>query len=154
MKKVRYAVGIIGAAPAFGLIVPAAQATAATAHVSAKTVKKAMIPDACTGISVKSNHTGTGGNRLSETTFYQPRSCVTSVSGLLYHSQTGLDMRVRGYHSTVKVYSHFGGGHSGGGGTMFTDRGIDRFLSNLCIALTSQGPNKNVKYGPVCTKIT
>ena len=157
MKKVRYAIAI-GAAPALGLAMPTALAAAATAHVPANGSKKVAIPDhrrACAGISVKSNHVGTGASRLSETTFYQPRSCVTSVSGFLYHQQVSLYMRIRGYRSGFKVYSHFDkNGCACSGATKFFQRSINRYLSNLCIAYTSQGSRRKVLYGPVCTRIT
>jgi len=155
MKKVRYAIAI-GAAPALGLTMPATLAAAATVHVPSKSIKKVIIPDrrACAGISVKSNHVGTGSKRLDETTFYQPPSCVTSASGLLYHQQVSLYMRIRGYLSGFKVYSHFDKhGYACNGGTRFFQSNIQRNLSKVCIAYTSQGSRRKVLYGPVCTNI-
>ena len=147
MKKVRYAIAI-GAAPALGLAMPAA--AAATAHAPANGSKKVMSANTCAGISVKSGHVGTGASRLSETVFYQPRDCVTSVSGLLGHQQVSLYMRIRGYNGGVKVYSHFDkNGCACNGGTHFLQTGINKDLSKVYIAYTSQGSRRKVLYGPV-----
>jgi hypothetical protein len=114
-----------------------------------------MIPDhrrACVGISVASGHKGSGSKRFSAIMFYQPPSCVVSVSGLLYHEQRSLDMRVRGYFSHIKVYQKFVGGHFSGGGTHFHLRSINRNFSDVCTALVSTGRSPGVlRYGPVCT---
>src|SRR5215472_18969889 len=146
MKKVRYAIAI-GAAPALGLTMPATLAAAATVHVPSKSIKKVIIPDrrACAGISVKSNHVGPGSKRLDETTFYQPPSCVTSASGLLYHQQRSLDMRTRGYRSGFKVYEHFVGGCACNGGTHFFQGPIQRFLQKVYIALVDANHKSVVK---------
>lgn len=155
-KKVRYAIAI-GAAPALGLAMPTALTAAAAAHVPANGGKKVMIPDrhrACAGISVRSNHVGSGASRLSETVFFQPRNCVTSVSGLLYHQQVSLYMRIRGYLSGFKVYSHFDkNGCACNGGTRFFQSNIQRNLSKVYIAYTSQGSKRKVLYGPVGVNI-
>jgi hypothetical protein len=82
-KKVRYLVGAIGAAPALGLMVPAAATAAQSAPKAAKTVslRNTVVPDVSCTANV-GNHTTHSGTTLK---FYSKaegtRTCIGTIEG-------------------------------------------------------------------------
>jgi hypothetical protein len=206
MKKVRYLIrtaGVLGAAPALGLLLPATTAAAAT-HATAtgysgKTVSlrpgtvlaaasalpvtsvaavTSSVPAAssapaassvpvpsiasprsrtCTNDGGDSAHKGTGPNKFTAHVSYRSEThCVTRVTGLLYHSQTGLSMRIRLYNGKKLVHHTYVGGSIP---TIFADE--TSFWSNnlaitatrACEALVYSTDRAKVAYGPVCEKV-
>jgi len=165
MKKVRLAIGAVGAAPALGLMVPGA-AVAAT-HAPAKTAKTVslkhskMAPDTgCTGTERARKHASS----LYISVWHTPSTgCIGGVSALFSnHGSTGLHLRTRVYTisqlgTKTKVFSNYIGGtiHKGGGNTNITYyQGIHKeygeYQHQVCEAITTGSHNSLPITGAVC----
>jgi hypothetical protein len=152
MKKVRYVIGAVGAAPALGLMMPAAKATAAVTHPAknaAKTVS--LAPDQTCG-SNKIQGVFSANGRFHGAFTYSGVNCIHRQYASLNFAKTGLTERVRYYSG--------GGGleHSAYlGGKIFHSPSYTFWSSypnfnahKVCEALVLNGNHKSVKYGPLC----
>jgi hypothetical protein len=156
VKKVRFAIGAAGLAPAIGLLMPAANAAATTAHTPKKAVKKVSVqhingrvrPDACG----TEHHVSVQG-RLRELVDYSTGGggCINSVHGILSLDRTGLEMRTRVY--TVaggsRVFQNYVHGNAFFTGTSF-NTAVNKHGSQVCIALVQSTHHSKVNFGPVC----
>jgi hypothetical protein len=110
MKRIRYGAGVVGIAPALGLIVPAVHPTPAPAHqakpektVSLRFAQPAANPAlaTCGGRSTSHTAISTPAGKFSETVIYSRTAgggaCISSVFDLLHHRQSHLEMRTRIY---------------------------------------------------------
>jgi hypothetical protein len=156
MKKVRYAIGALGVAPTLGLMMPTANAVAAVTHSPGKASKTvslehSKVPRIDTCGHGHSKHGNKGS--FEGIVYYSSGKCMHETEGILGKRQAGLSMRTRLYSANgTKNYSHFVGGSEIGSATYFFDV-VNRVDTMACEALTSQGPNHTVKYGPVCETI-
>ena len=168
MKKVRCLIGVVGAAaPALGVLAQAGPAGAATeAHAAngAKTVSlqnaAAAVPQAhrpCGGFGALWTRKGTGANEFSGAVYISAQTlpCIDHTTGILQHSQTGLDMRTRVYNGTKQVYQGYVGGHIS---IIFSSTRFDstKFVYNAtqaCEALVYTTNKAKVAYGPVCENV-
>jgi hypothetical protein len=153
MKKVRYAIGALGAAPALGLVMPVTNAAATVTHSTEKPAAKTVSLEAsrravCGGGHLVTNFAGSFYNSTFHSGF-----CIQQVVGLLGHKQAGLAMRTREYATSgVREFSHFVTGVAGGGHTYF-DQAISMLGYKTCIALVLTNHHASVRYGPVCTTV-
>jgi hypothetical protein len=164
-KKVRYALGVAGAAPVLGMMIPALPATAAAsaAPVKAKSktvsLRHARVAPAsgCTG------HTGTGRvyNQTSRAfmQFWHTNNaasgvCIGTVSFHLFDPLTS-SARIRIYahsagshHDKVKVFSKFvpGSDYTYGVHTSYSDRPVQ-----VCVAGVSSGGRVS---SPACRSVS
>ena len=173
MKKVRYVigtVGVLGAAPALGLLTPATTAAAA-AHAtpaghSGKTVSLhpgTASPNAvrCEHRSTRKAHSGTGVNTFSGFAsgegFGASHPCLQYVTGKLHHSQVGLEMRVRTYKGTTeKSWGYVHGTINLTGTSTHFSKYIDGIagsgITKACEALVYSS-NHAVAYGQICENL-
>jgi hypothetical protein len=114
MKRARYAFAAVGAAPALGLLAPAAVAAPATTHAQAGPAKSVKLSHATTpGVSASMSspapspqHTCHSSNAASTRTSSHGHfvfkvahygHCVNSEQGKLDRQESGLTLRTRGY---------------------------------------------------------
>lgn len=161
MKKVRYALGVVGLAPAAGLLMPATGAAAPVAHTP-KTAGKAVSLQhvhgtARPGLTCGATHTSSTHSRnghLREIILYSlfgGSPCISSVAGLLNKNQRSLEMRTR-------VYEYPGGprvfqGYVHGSAFLTTtsfQQPVNKLGQQACIALVSSHHLSRVLYGPIC----
>src|SRR6266700_1706743 len=103
MKKVRYAIGAAGMAPALGLMMPAMNATAAGAHAAPKNGAKTVSLDHGKTPLVSC------GARHSKGATKGPLHGIINYSGVCVHSQAAwLDKAQSGLTERIRFYS--GGG--------------------------------------------
>jgi hypothetical protein len=168
MKKVRYMIGAAGAlamTPALGALTPAAHAATAgtTATHSGKTVSlnhritATAQPSASSPcvLHVASTITGKGANMFSGFADHGGRghnSCVFGTRGVLWHSQTGLEMRTRLYKNGNEVYHGYVHGHTLPDPlqTSFHSSHLNIDATQVCEALVYSTALSKVAYGPVC----
>jgi hypothetical protein len=162
MKKVRYAAGAIGMAPALGLMLaPAAQAAPAQGHpvqnvgkrVSLTHPRREMAAADCGSYSFNSKAAG----GLGATVFFSGH-CVGYQEAFLDGRQSGLTERVRYYNAAgARIDQSFWGGHfdqfSGKWYTEFNRSVSVGGVYNTCFALVANGNHSDVKYGPVCVGV-
>jgi hypothetical protein len=164
MKKVRYVIGAAGAlalTPALGAFTPAAHA--ATAQGAARHSAKAVSPNQsstspavskCGFQSPVSATTGQGANKFQGIAYFSNPTgrCVDYTRGILYHSQTGLEMRTRLYRNGKQVYQGYVHGSANPLHTKFTSQ--PRVVADrACEALVYSTDLGHVAYGPVCENI-
>ncbi len=156
MKKVWYALGAAGLAPAVGFVMPATTATAAVHPPKAKTVAlpqaahHGVRPDLTCRSSYVSYVTQ-GDLRLGVA--YSLDACMHWVQGVLNHRQVKLDMRTRIYGTPggSRVFSNYVGGFipiTQSYTAFSTDANV--YGEEVCIALVESSHHSVVKYGPVC----
>lgn len=160
MKKVNYALGALGLAPAVLLAaVPTATASAAVhgPKKSAKAVSVLRDDHAMPSVTCGSGHhvsnLSTNGH-FKNRTFYSlgGGGCVNHVIGALNKSQTGLEMRTRIIHSGIDTSLGFVHGTIASGITAFSMT-VNRNAGKTCLALVNSTNHASVKYGPVCDSI-
>jgi hypothetical protein len=162
MKKVRYAAGAIGMAPALGLMLaPAAQATPTQGHTAQKEVKRVSLMHTNGGNAVTSTCTGSfngytfrNGNGFGADLNHTGH-CVSYQQTALYHLQSKLTERVRYYNAAgARIYESFNFGHfynhSGVRETLFSTYPYVSGAYNVCFALVANSNRNDVKYGPLC----
>ena len=150
MKKVRYALGALGVAPALGLLVPAANAATAQAHAPKQPVKTVSLRNDAALIVCGNTTTHTASaNRLHGRITYEGR-CVHFQSAYITHSQNSLTERVRFYNSKgTRIAQTRIGGHQGGGRTTFKSSPNVTDAFKVCEALVFNNTS-SVQFGPVC----
>jgi hypothetical protein len=150
MKKVRLAIGAIGAAPAIGLIMPAGNAAAAAAHTPANAGKIVRLqgsnaPDYTCTDGIKSS---TVGNGMYGAIFYSG-GALCGQSASVGVEKDGLAERVRNWvdgdlvSTKYVIPGTFVDGH-----TDFYSSDI-RSAAEVCLAIVNEG-TLAVEYGPVC----
>jgi hypothetical protein len=168
MKKVRYvvgAVGVLGAGPALGLMLPAAAANAAAAAPAAHGGKavslghgpEVPLAERCEPKSKRTTHSGAGVNTFSGTASgegFGGTPCLWAVQGELHHSQVGLEMRVREYHGATEKSLGYVHGTINLAGTSthfskFIDGTAGSDVTKVCEALVYSS-NHAVAYGQIC----
>jgi hypothetical protein len=154
MKKVRYAVAAAGMAPAIGLMMPAANAVAASAHAnkdaatdtSAKTVSNAPL------VSCGSRQITGGYASPLQGFIYHSGQCINTQVAELFKIQTGLTERVRYYSGGGYREDQFflaGTIHKSEGLTSWKSA-FQNYAHQVCEALVGNSNHNDVKYGPVC----
>jgi hypothetical protein len=153
MKKVRYALGALGVAPALGLLAPAANAAPAQAHAPKTPVKTVSLRNGTPLIVCGATNAKNGSaNHLHAHVTYQGH-CVHFQSGYITHSQNSLTERVRFYNSVgTRIAQTKIPGHQGGGRTTFKSSPNVTDVYKICEALVANGTS-SVNYGPVCVNI-
>jgi len=150
MKKVRYVIGAVGAAPALGLMMPAVNATAAVTHPAKNAAKTVPLAPTCGSNKIQGIFSANGHFHGAFT--YSGVNCIHRQYASLNFAKKGLTERVRFY--------------SGGGGlerTAYLGGKIAHSPSNtlwssypnfnahkVCEALVLNGNHNSVKYGPLC----
>jgi len=179
MKRARYAFAAVGAAPALGLLAPAAVAAPATTHAQAGPAKSVKLSHAttpgvsasmsspapspqhtCHSWSARSARTSSHGHFVFKVAHYG--HCVNSEQGKLDRREPGLSLRTRGYsqYGRLAFWERISGSSSlPPQGTWFppwlrTNRSGFWTLNwnpvyEICGALVLNGTN-TVVYGPVC----
>ncbi|MGH3205794.1 MAG: hypothetical protein ACRDP5_27630 [Streptosporangiaceae bacterium] len=166
MKKVRYVIGAAGAlalTPALGTLTPAVANAAATGQSVARQSGKTVSPNQsstspavsrCGFQSPVSSHTGQGANKFQGLAYASNPTgrCVDYTRGILYHSQTGLEMRTRLYRNGKQVYQGYVKGSANPLHTKFTSQ-PRRIADQACEALVYSTDIARVAFGPVCENI-
>lgn len=148
MKKVYYALGAIGAAPVLGAY-PAANAVAATAHVSGKAVQKA--PAFTCGASREASNTRS--SHYHAAVYYSGMNCIHFQSFWILGRRTGLTERIRYYSGKgALLHSDYIGGTLG---SAYTNWGsYPNFnATKTCQAIVPNSNHNKVLYGPLCETI-
>ena len=158
MKRVRYTIATVGLTPALGLMVPAANAAAAshTPQKAGKTVSLApsgvaLGTTTCKGTASKT--LSATSNRIHASLSYR-NHCMLSVfaSTGLFGSSPRQWMRTRVYKDRVKVFSGIvAGAYSSGHFSYHQHIGVIGHRACETIIYRSH-PNK-VLFGPVCETI-
>jgi hypothetical protein len=162
MKKVRYAVGAVGVAPALVFLLPsAASAATPTPKKPVKTVSlehsKTVRPaDGCTGHDAIRSHAGDLHIAVFHTSL---TACVGGVSASLKNTtRTGLLLRTRAYSFSGGVKTQYINSYAGGAINHLDDsidyyQGIHQIRprhEQVCDAIV-YASNKNRLYaGPIC----
>jgi len=175
MKKARYAFAAAGAAPALGLLAPAAVAASAISHAQAGPAKTVKLSHATTpGIRARMSSpspapspqytchpTGTVSSGWSKPRhLYQFRilhygHCVNSQDGKLHAGQTGFSERIRAYsqYGQLIFWARISGHEVSKSLDLFPGSGFTPLNWNpvyeICGAVVSAHTN-NVYFGPVC----
>jgi hypothetical protein len=165
MKKVRYAAGAIGVAPALGLMLaPAAQAAPAPGHPAQNQVKRVALTQPRRNMTAatcgsSSFHSARRGD-LQAFVFFASGlpHCVGYQEAFLDFRQSGLTERVRYYGPGGKqIQQSFVPGHfvtaSGHTLTEFNRSASVHDVYNACFALVANGNHNNVEYGPLCVGV-
>jgi hypothetical protein len=164
MKKVRYMIGAAGAlvlTPALGTLTPAAHA--ATGQSAARQSDKTVSPNQsstspavsrCGFLSNRSAHSGQGADEFQGFAYFSNPTgqCVDYTRGILYHSQTGLEMRTRLYRNGKQVYQGYVHGSANPLHTTFSSQ-PRRVADQACEALVYSTDIGRVAFGPVCENI-
>jgi hypothetical protein len=157
VKKVRYAIGAAGIAPALGLMLPIANAAPAAAHTprkAPKTVSLQHIGTAtkCTGTFSRSIHASTPGFYAS---LAVAGNCMLSVTGHMHLSTSPWPLHImttRVYNHGVKVFSgHTNSLYDSGNISFAQHLGVRGHRACETVAL-AKSPHK-VLFGPVCETI-
>lgn len=160
MKRVRYALGAVGLAPAVGMLA-AAPSAAAAGHAPARSAKTVSLqhlrrPDApdttCGSPSVTPAHRSTHGLRLQ---VGHSGSCIHHVQGEIATGHTGLEMRtqVYSYDGGARVFQNFVKGSINlldSATTFVTNPNV--YGSEVCIALVESTHHSKIvdDWGPNC----
>lgn len=151
-KKVRYAIGAIGAVPALGLMAPAANAAPIAAHAQKTGTKTVALRGAVrgpSGVHAESAHTGGSANNLHGEMIYSGRTIITQQA-YIRTQKSGLTERARYYSAGgTMLHSSRNGGTQEGGLTVFDGSPNFGGVYKACFALVLNNTN-TVKYGPVC----
>jgi hypothetical protein len=152
MKKVRYAIGAVGIAPALGLMmVPAANAATAVPHTAKDAGKTVSLELGRTPLlNCSGAHAASNVNNGLNGYIYHTGSCVRSQQAILYHSQKGLTERIRFYSiHGARVRETWQPGAIFRGFTSF--HSVPNIKAHeVCEALVANSNHANVKYGPAC----
>ncbi len=164
MKKVRYAIGALGAAPAVALMMPAANAanaanaTAGAAHAgkTVKFVSLTHVKGAPLATSCDVDHTHNSSSGMRGYISYDPVSgCIGFVEGHRYNSDhVSRQMRVRFYRSgtvgPASTYYRNGVIHSGNDSITYKwSPNVAVGVTMVCEAIVSD-PFHGVVAGPLC----
>jgi len=171
MKTVRLALGLVGAAPVIGLVMPAATATAAPAPVPKNPAKTASMAHGQSAQSPASTSAACAGhksltvhsNGFQYTVYHTPSTgCVGGVAASLAGASSGRVLRTRAYSyssygAKTKYFSAYKGGTIG-----CDDQGLNCSIAyyqgihqirppkeQICEAIVSGNHNKVYK-GPKC----
>ena len=174
MKKVRYAVGVIGALgmiPALGLTAPGATAATRAPTSSRKTVSllHTAAADTTTAASSSTSSAGAGGapctarhkadtstlgDFIGAISFSRDIGCIGIVFGRLHDdSAGGLDMRVRSYINGVGQPQRFntnGITHKADKSITWSSHPRTTGIAKVCEAIVLNSNKKATVAGPVC----
>jgi hypothetical protein len=160
MKKVRYAIGAVGAAPALGLLIPAANAAVPAVQTAQGNVGKTVsvrhhdgkTPQVNCGSS-QVHHTLSTRKIMVGFISYSGNICVRFQSTLLDRRQGGLTERVRYYSGGGRLErtTWQGGSFINSHETEFSSF-PNMYAHEVCQALVANSNHNDVKYGPVCEK--
>lgn len=157
MKKVRYLLGAVGAAPALGLLIPAANAAAPAAQTTHGNAGKTVSVDQgrTPRANCAANETNTGQSADGWVTgllYYSGNICVYLQAAFLHKRQTGLTERTRYYSGGGKLErTTWQAGLLSGTSTIFSSK-PDMYAHEVCMALVANNNHNDVKYGPECLK--
>jgi hypothetical protein len=153
VKRLRYVIGAVGAAPALGLMVPAAHATAATRHAPGDARKTVSLRHGQTPlISCGHGHTKyTQHGLLGGQIGYSGTTCIHSQWADLDRHQTGLTERIRFYSAGGSMLAtRWQAGKFRTSQTTYFSSVPNLNAHEVCEALVANGNHNDVKYGPVC----
>ena len=163
MKRVRYAIGAIGVAPALGLMMPAANAAATVPQAPGSAGKTVSLQHRLAAQPVPLVNCASGRRQDATSTHgYMTASiayshrCINCQYVGLAKTQTGLTERTRFYsykgalERTTWQEGHI---HQLGGYTSFQSYpNLNGY--EVCEALVANGNHNDVKYGPICERAT
>jgi hypothetical protein len=154
MKKVRYAIGAAGVAPALGLMIPAANAATTVTHAPKQATKTVSLAHGTIPLltchATHSKHALSAHANLDGTIWWSGALCVHEQQAFLYKHQTGLTERVRYYSGGGALeYTGWQAGHLGFTSTSFSSH-PSIYAHEVCQALVLNTNHNTVKYGPVC----
>jgi hypothetical protein len=158
MKKVRYAAGAIGVAPALGLMLaPAAQAAPASGHPARSEVKRVSLAHTTSRTAATECQISSGASNYKDdvvASIFFNGHCIAFQRATLTFRQSGLTERVRYYGPGGKqIHQSFVHGHFDTiSGHTYTD--FSKYVSvhdvyNAWFALVANGNHNDVEYGPV-----
>jgi hypothetical protein len=161
MKKVRYAIGVLGVAPALGLMMPAANAGATVTHAQGKPVRTASPGRKTMAVApLHTCHSGTFTYNSSDRYGAEFSvgvdhygHCVGYQYARLYKEQTGLTERFRCYNSKgTRIFSGRQPGVIESGVTFFSSSPNVNGAYSCWTALVKNGTS-SVQYGPLPVSI-
>jgi hypothetical protein len=156
MKKVRYAIGALGIAPAMAL--PFTNGAAAATHAPGNSAKRVTLTTGQFAPDLtcyhQADHSGRAHSRnLSEYVDWNGANCVYKAHGELNISVSHLAMRTRAYSRPggARVWSNYNShGTFPGGHTSFTTT-VNRDAGQVCIALVFESTHVLLNSGgPIC----
>ena len=156
MKKVRYAIGAAGVAPALGLMIPAANAATTVAHAPknpAKTVsfEHGNKPDVKCG-SNKIQGVFSANGRFHGAVNFSGVNCIHAQWASLNFAKTGLTERTRFYsgNGTLERTTYQAGRIFHSPTYTFWSSVPNLNALRVCQALVLNSNHNTVKYGPLC----
>jgi hypothetical protein len=154
MKRVRYAIGALGMAPALGLMIPAAAHAAATAPQAPQGAGKTVSLEQRTSplVTCGNGHYKTTLNNANNFrgTIHYSGTCIRSQQAVLYFSKKGLTERTRFYSGGGTLErTTWQAGHIFRGFTSWYSL-PNMYAHEVCEALVLNSNHNTVKYGPDC----
>jgi hypothetical protein len=150
MKKVRYALGALGAVPALGLAAPAATATT-HAPPTVKGRHGAQVPAITT---CNARHLGNYTYGMSGNIVYSRyNGCIGEAWGRIFIQPppTGLWMRVKFYANGAAFKTNMNkNGHIGHSSIHWSSNPFVKGVQQVCEAVVPSTAPSRVLYGPVC----
>jgi hypothetical protein len=151
-KKVRFAIGAIGAVSALGLVAPAANAAPVATHAQKTGTRSVALIGATRGPSAvhpESVTKGASANNLHGEMTYSGRT-ILAEQAYIKVQKSGLTERARYYNAAgTMIHSSRHGGTQEGGKTVFDGTPNVGGVYQACFALVLNNTS-TVKYGPVC----
>jgi hypothetical protein len=160
VKKVRYAVGVLGVAPALAL--PYAHGIAMAAHVSDKSAKRVSLV-AERGLAVpaltchhQADHSATADTGFaSEFVDWNSADCIFAVKGAYETNGAGWAMRIRAYShpNGTRVYSNVDSTLRGANGNSESWlRDVNKDAGQVCVAIVAESNHNRIAFsgGPMC----
>lgn len=159
MKKVRYAIGVLGVAPALAL--PFTPGTAMAAHVSGSPGKRVTLTAdqhvAAPAVTCfhQADHSARDTTRFAaEFVDWDGADCVFGVRGSYDSNGTGFAMRVRAYShpNGARVYSNVDSARTNKGTSESWVRFVNREAGQVCVAIVARSNHNSVAFsgGPMC----
>jgi hypothetical protein len=155
VKKVRYAIGALGIAPAMAL--PFANGAAAAVHVSGNSAKRVTLTAGQFAPDLTCYHQADHSARDSTPILYEyvdwnGANCVYKVLGKLHIALSKREMRVRAYSrpggARVRSVINRAGTEHGISSTSFLTT-LNADAGQVCIAIITQSSGR-VSAGPIC----
>jgi hypothetical protein len=160
MKKVRYAIGILGMAPA--LVLPYAHGTAMATHVSGKSAKRVTLiaerdlaAPALTCHHQADHSASTNTILASEYVDWNSADCIFAVKGGYQSNDSGWAMRIRAYShpNGARVYSNVDSTRRGINGQFESWlRDVNKDAAQVCVAIVAESNHNRIAPagGPMC----
>jgi hypothetical protein len=157
MKKVRYAIGVLGMAPALAL--PFTNGAGTAAHSHAKSAKRVTLTaeqrPAAAAVTChhQADHSARNSSALlSQYVDWSGTNCVFQALGKLGFATSGVEMRTRAYTKPggTRVYSNLNrAGHPHGVESTSFLTTLNTHAGQVCLAMIRTS-NGTISGGPIC----